>query len=116
MNKRKLTSTNSENLNEINKCPVTFTLSKIGGRWKALIIYNLESGKKRYSEIKKAIPNASEKMLIEKLKELESDGLISRKAYPVVPPHVEYMLTQKGETLAPILQAIATWGFAQMDS
>ena len=114
MNHRKVTFTKFENLMELNKCPVTFTLSKTGGRWKALIIYNLVSGKKRFNEIKKGIPNASEKMIIEKLKELESDGLISRKAYPVVPPHVEYALTQKGETLAPILQSISTWGFAQM--
>ncbi|MES2560458.1 MAG: winged helix-turn-helix transcriptional regulator [Bacteroidota bacterium] len=112
---RKTTSTNFENeVENNNRCPVNFALAKIGGRWKPLILYQLSDGKKRYNEIKRGIPNVSEKMLIEKLKELENDGLICRKALPVVPPHVEYSLTENGQTLTPVLMAIAKWGTSQM--
>ena len=113
---RKTTSTNFENeVENNNRCPVSFTLARIGGRWKPLILWQLVNGKKRYSEIKKGIPNVTEKMLIEKLKELETDGLIHRKALPVVPPHVEYSLTENGRSLGPVLKAIAKWGTAQMN-
>lgn len=113
---RKTTSTNFENeVENNNKCPVSFALARIGGRWKPLILWQLVGGKKRYNEIKKGMPNVTEKMLIEKLKELETDGLILRKALPVVPPHVEYSLTENGQTLAPVLKAIAKWGTSQMN-
>jgi DNA-binding HxlR family transcriptional regulator len=107
----KANSTNNINRKKIEtKCPVTFTLHKIGGRWKPLILYNLISGKKRYSELKKDIPAITEKMLIQHLKELEADKLILRKAMPVVPPHVEYSLTKMGVELSPIMNAMADWG------
>jgi DNA-binding HxlR family transcriptional regulator len=107
----KTSSTNNINRKKIEtKCPVTFTLHKIGGRWKPLILYNLISGKKRYSELKKDIPAITEKMLIQHLKELEADKLILRKAMPVVPPHVEYSLTKMGAELSPIMNAMADWG------
>jgi DNA-binding HxlR family transcriptional regulator len=108
---RKNTSTNFENEKANKACPVTFTLDIIGGRWKALILWQLTQ---RYNEIRKGIPNITEKMLIEKLKELEADGLVTRKAMAVVPPHVEYSLSAKGKTLCPVLDAIAKWGFSQM--
>ena len=93
-----------------NECPVTFTLEKIGGRWKPLILYNLQNGTLRYGQLKKCIPAITEKMLIQHLRELEADQLVHRKAQPVVPPHVEYSLTPAGQTLGPILNAMATWG------
>lgn len=112
---RKMTSTNYENEMANFKCPVTITLRKIGGRWKVLVLWTLLSGKKRYSEVKKGIPNVSEKMLIETLKELEDDGLIVRKVYPVLPPHVEYSLTPSGKKLKPVLDAMALWGRGQKE-
>lgn len=92
------------------QCPVTFTLEKIGGRWKPLIIFNLGEGKKRYNELKKLIPNISEKMLIQHLRELEADKLVTRHVMPVVPPHVEYELSKQGKSMAPIFNAMAEWG------
>jgi DNA-binding HxlR family transcriptional regulator len=104
-------STNNQNRKRIfTDCPVTFTMYMIGGRWKPLILYNLLSEKKRYSELKKAIPPITEKMLIQHLRELEADNLIKRVAMPVVPPHVEYSLTKTGRELAPIMNAMAKWG------
>ncbi|MBC7485217.1 MAG: helix-turn-helix transcriptional regulator [Cytophagaceae bacterium] len=106
----KLSSTNQLNKEQsLTSCPVTFTLSRIGGRWKPLIIFQLMSGTKRYSELKRAISNISEKMLIQHLKELEADKLVLRKAMPVVPPHVEYSLTDQGKEITPILGAMCTW-------
>jgi DNA-binding HxlR family transcriptional regulator len=107
----KPSSTNYSNkLGILTKCPVTFTLSKIGGRWKPLILWNLASGTKRYHELKKGIPSISEKMLIQHLKQLEQDKLIIRKALPVIPPYVEYSLTRAGKEMEPILSAMARWG------
>ena len=113
MTKVKEASTN--NLNKtitLTACPVTFTLGKIGGRWKPLIIYHLLPGTKRYSELKKCIPAITEKMLIQHLKELEADNLITRKAMAVVPPHVEYSLTPAGQALGPVLNEMAGWGLS----
>lgn len=107
----KESSTNQFNRNAaLVKCPVTFTLEQIGGRWKPLIIYELRNGKMRYNELRKALPLISEKMLIQQLKDLENDGLIVREARQVVPPFVEYSLSIKGEALRPVLQAMADWG------
>lgn len=104
-------STNNLNRRAIQtKCPVTFTLNKMGGRWKPLILFNLLNGKKRYSELKKSIPPITEKMLIQHLRELEADDLVIRTVMPVVPPHVDYSLSKTGRDLAPIMQAMAAWG------
>lgn len=111
MRKVKESSTNQANKKVIQAyCPVTFTLEKIGGRWKPLIMYHLVSGHKRYNELKKSIPNISEKMLIQHLRELEEDKLVNRKVMPVVPPHVEYSLTPSGRDMGPILKSMAQWG------
>ena len=107
----KESSSNQFNKKEaINKCPVTRTLDKIGGRWKPIILYNLINSTKRYNELRKAMPLISEKMLIQQLRELEEDKLIVRKVYPVVPPHVEYSLSDVGREISPILAAMAEWG------
>jgi DNA-binding HxlR family transcriptional regulator len=92
-------------------CPVSYVMNKIGGYWKPIILFQLMSGPKRYSEIKRAIPDITEKMLIQHLKQLQADNLVVRKAEPVVPPFVTYYLSQPGEELTPILSAMAAWGF-----
>jgi len=110
MAKIKESSTNQDNRkNALTQCPVTYTLDKIGGRWKPIIIYNLMSGTKRYSELKKLIPAITEKMLIQHLKQLEADNLVHRKALPVIPPFVEYTLTDSGKELRSVLDAMVGW-------
>lgn len=91
-------------------CPVTTTLSVIGGKWKPIILFIIEEETKRFGEIKKMIPGITQKMLTQQLRELEQDGVIHRKVYPVVPPKVEYSMTEYGKTLSPILAAMAKWG------
>lgn len=91
-------------------CPVDVTLKMIGGKYKALILWHLLSGTMRNGELQKNIPNATPKMLTQQLRELEQDGLLSRRVYPVVPPKVEYSLTPLGKSLEPILMAIYDWG------
>jgi len=96
-------------------CPITHVMEKIGGYWKPIILYHLLSGTKRYSQLKHAIPAITEKMLIQHLKQLETDNLLIRKAMPVVPPHVTYTLTESGMALKPVLYAMAKWAINEMD-
>jgi DNA-binding HxlR family transcriptional regulator len=91
-------------------CPVTNTLSVIGGKWKPIILWIIRDEKKRFGEIKRLIPSITQKMLTQQLRELERDNIIHRKVYPVVPPKVEYSLTDYGHSLTPILNAMAKWG------
>ncbi len=91
-------------------CPVELTLSIIGGKWKILILWHLREETKRFGALKRKIPKITQKMLTQQLRELESDGLVLRKVYAVVPPKVEYSLTEKGRQLRPILDAMQTWG------
>jgi len=90
-------------------CPVTYLMDKIGGYWKPIILFYLLSGSKRYSELRKAIPTITEKMLIQHLKQLEADNLVKREAKPVVPPYVTYSLTPSGLRLQKVLHAMASW-------
>ena len=91
-------------------CPVGTTLEMIGGKYKALILWHLSEGKMRFSELKKAIPNATAKMLTQQLRELELHNLIHREVYPIIPPKVEYSLTDTGESLIPVLESMRDWG------
>ncbi len=91
-------------------CPVEATISLIGGKYKAVILWHLMSSTLRYSELHRKMPKATDKMLAQQLRELEKDGLIHRTVYPVVPPKTEYSLTEQGRTLAPILDALCDWG------
>jgi len=91
-------------------CPVSATLHLIGGKYKALILWHLMDRTIRFSELRKLVPEATPKMLTQQLRELEGDGLLSRTVYPVVPPKVEYALTDKGGSLRPILEAMFDWG------
>lgn len=91
-------------------CPVTAAIDIIGGKWKPVIIWVLMEGPQRYGELHRRIPGVALKVLSRQLKELEADGVITRKAYPEVPPRVEYSLAAEGEKLRPIMEALAGWG------
>ena len=91
-------------------CPVEAAMDVIGGKYKALIVYELINGPRRYNEIQRAVPQATPRMLSKQLKELEEDGVINRVLYPVVPPKTEYSLTDMGKTLVPIVEALCSWG------
>ena len=90
-------------------CPVNATLELIGGKYKALILWHLSQGKLRFSELSKRV-TATPKMLTQQLRELEEKQLILRKIYPVIPPKVEYSLTETGRSLMPVLVAMRDWG------
>jgi DNA-binding HxlR family transcriptional regulator len=92
-------------------CPIDYTLTVVGGKWKWGIIYRLsENGVLRYSELKKNLQVITHKMLSHELKELEAENLIHREVYSQIPPKVEYSLTEKGKTLLPILDLMFKWG------
>lgn len=97
-------------------CPVEATLELIGGKYKALILWHLSDGKLRFSELRKVIKNATPKMLTQQLRELEASQLIHREVFPVIPPKVEYSLTEAGKSLMPILVAMRDWGAEYMKS
>lgn len=92
------------------ECPVTATLSVIGGRWKPIIIWSLSGGSKRFGQLDAIIGGISRKVLTEQLKELEEDGLITRTEYREIPPRVVYELSEKGKTLKPVMMAMCNWG------
>ena len=98
------------------QCPVDRTLRVIGGRWKALILYYLRGGPKRFNELRRMMPSVTQRMLTQHLRELEADGVIDRKVFPVVPPHVEYSLSAIGVSLLPVMDAMADWGAARAAS
>lgn len=97
-------------------CPVEHTMAVIGGKYKTVILWHLKAGTHRYSELHRKIPQATDKMLSQQLRELERDGLISRVVYPVVPPKTEYSLTQYGASLSKILDALCEWGREHMEA
>lgn len=104
------------NPDTIHACPIEYTLNLIGGKWKTLILYYLMKEKVlRYGELKRCLHGITHKMLSTQLKELESENLISRKEYPQIPPKVEYMLTNKGVSLLPILDVMSKWGQEHID-
>lgn len=96
-------------MNLVNTCPVEATLDLIGGKYKTLILWHLSEGKLRFSELKKMV-SATPKMLTQQLRELESQRLVHREVFAVVPPKVEYSLTDLGKSLMPILVAMRDWG------
>ena len=97
-------------MKQTDNCPVEATLDLIGGKYKALILWHLCDKKLRFSELRKVITTATPKMLTQQLRELEANHLISREVFPVVPPKVEYSLTELGKSLMPILVAMRDWG------
>ena len=91
-------------------CPVELTVDVVGGRWRTVLLSHLKEGVHRYGELRRLTPGISEKMLSQRLRELEADGLVSRRDRGTSPPHVEYDLTAEGRSLAPVLQALYDWG------
>jgi DNA-binding HxlR family transcriptional regulator len=92
-------------------CSFEIAMDLIGGKWKPIIIWHLGTkGTKRFNELRKLLPQITQKMLTQQLRELESDGLVERRVYPQVPPKVEYSLTGSGESLMPILRMMCDWG------
>ncbi|MDA2385105.1 helix-turn-helix domain-containing protein [Bacillus cereus] len=94
----------------LSKCPIEKTMSVIGGKWTFLILRDLFLGPKRFAEIEKSLNGISPRTLSLRLKELEKENIIKREIYSTMPPHVEYSLTKKGETLRPIFEAMKSWG------
>lgn len=110
---KKLTSTNALNrIRLTNNCPLTSALLLISGRWKLIILWQLKDGARRFTELQKAIPHSSKKMLSQQLREMEVDGLIARKRFAENPPRVDYWLTELGESLLPVLKELYAWGEA----
>lgn len=95
---------------DLPECPVATTVQLIGSKWKLLILRDLLTGTKRYNELKKSLPDISQKVLTSSLKSMVEDGLVVRTAYPEVPPRVEYSLSDIGETMRPLIDQMAKWG------
>ncbi len=95
---------------ELPECPVATTVQLIGSKWKLLIMRNLLARPWRFNELKKSLEGISQKVLTDSLRSMEEDGLITRTVYPEVPPHVEYALSELGESMRPILYAMQKWG------
>lgn len=95
-------------------CPLEATIEVIGGKWKLYLLWHLRDECKRYGELKRKTQGITEKMLIQQLRELESDGLIKRTVYPEIPPKVEYSLTFYGETFIPLLYQLNSWGMEHL--
>jgi DNA-binding HxlR family transcriptional regulator len=96
-------------------CAVELAVEVIGGKWRPVILAHLKEGVHRYGELRRRIPDMSEKMLVQRLRELQQDGLIERIDYQAKPAHVEYRLTEEGWSLAPVLQALYDWGTARAE-
>ncbi|MDT3698839.1 MAG: helix-turn-helix domain-containing protein [Thermincola sp.] len=91
-------------------CPIEITVNLISSKWKTLILRDLMHGPQRFGELSRNIRGISQKMLTQQLREMEKDGLINRQTFPEVPPKVEYSLTEIGQSLKPILDAMHAWG------
>ncbi|WP_343714667.1 helix-turn-helix domain-containing protein [Inquilinus sp.] len=99
-----------ETIKRLPELPVERAFKVIGGRWKAVILYHLFNGPRRMSELKRALPKISQKVLIQQLREMEEHGLVHRKIFRQVPPRVDYSATPLGLSLAPLLRAMCDWG------
>lgn len=96
--------------NKYYDCPIEATFGVIGGKWKAIALYYLIDGEKRFGELMELLETCSARMLTKQLQELEADGIVSRRSFPEIPPRVEYSLTEYGRTLLPVITAICDWG------
>lgn len=95
---------------QLYDCPVEITMDVIGGKWKAVILYHLMDGTKRFGELKRLYPKVSQRILTLQLRELESDQIVRRTVYAEVPPKVEYSLTDFGKSLIPLIKELKAWG------
>jgi len=96
-------------------CPIEVTLEAVGGKWKGVLLHHLLSETVRFNELRRLMPEITQRMLTKQLRELETDNLISRKAYPEVSPKVEYSMTAYGKTTAPVIHALQAWGSQHLD-
>ncbi|HEX5168641.1 MAG TPA: helix-turn-helix domain-containing protein [Cyclobacteriaceae bacterium] len=110
MSKTKETSTHFENKMNLNGCDQIFAVGLISGQWTLLICCHLAEGKLRFGELRKRIPNITERMLTLQLRKMEEGNLVKRTVYAEVPPRVEYELTKGGQELRPILKQLSEWG------
>jgi DNA-binding HxlR family transcriptional regulator len=97
-----------------SKCPLTDLVDMIGGRWKVLALWRLRDGSRRFTELRRLLPGVTQKMLTQQLRQLEADGLVSRKVFAQVPPKVEYSLTATGKKLCTLLVTLADWAVLHM--
>jgi len=95
---------------DLPPCPVATTVGVIGNKWKLLIMRDILTGPKRFGELRKSLEGISQKVLTDSLREMESDGILTRTVFPEVPPRVEYELSELGETMRPIMSAMEVWG------
>jgi DNA-binding HxlR family transcriptional regulator len=100
---------------KIYRCPLELSIDLIGGKWKCVIMWHLRKGELRFSQLKKRLPGVTQKMLTQQLRDLEENGLIHREVYPVVPPKVEYSLTEEGKVFVPVLKSMYKWGRSYSD-
>ena len=94
----------------LEDCPVRAAVDVIGGKRKPVILYHLLTARRRFGELRRLLPDATQKMLTQQLRELERDGIIARQVYPEVPPRVEYSMTAYGRTLRPVMRELCKWG------
>lgn len=95
---------------KIYRCPLELAIDLIGGKWKCVILWHLRKGCLRFSELKRRLPGITQKMLTQQLRDLEANGLVDRKVYPVVPPKVEYSLTESSQEFLSALKTMYKWG------
>ena len=95
---------------EADQCPVTYCMSKIGGKWKPIILFLISKGANRFGMLMKGIDGISKQMLTRQLRELEGDGFLNRQIFAEIPPRVEYSITELGQSLFPIIGAMKAWG------
>ena len=101
---------------ELPACPVATTVQLIGRKWKLLILRNLLNRPWRFNELLRSLEGISQKVLTDSLRSMEADGIVTRTVYPEVPPHVEYALSELGETMRPIIRAMEVWGVRYQNS
>ncbi len=108
---RKINSTNYQNQKILEmSCGLSYAVELLSGRWKVNILWNLDRGVNRYGALNRSIPGISEKMLTQRLRDLKAEGLIIRKDFKTIPPHVEYSLSKAGKELIPVLELLCNWG------
>jgi DNA-binding HxlR family transcriptional regulator len=100
--------------NREEPCAVTHALKTIGGKWKLIILWRLSHRTYRFGELSRSIPGITQKMLTQQLREMEQDGLVSRRIYPEIPPKVEYSVTETGRSLRDVLESLSAWGERQL--
>lgn len=103
-------------LKENSNCPVSFCISKIGGKWKPIIISQIRKRTNRFGALQRTIQGISKQMLIQQLRELEKDNILKRIIHKEVPPKVEYIITEYGKSLFPIINAMTKWGNKNMEA